>query len=96
MTKFTAIKSVDGVRTGPGVFPQAVQVTLHIRPTGEGGWRYKKEFEAEGLELNFVSGSQYLEAYLGPQEELALWVKPHVEAWAHGVRVLVKISRRQP
>ena len=33
-------------------------------------------------------------AYLGPQEELEAWVKPQVEAWSHGVRVLGKITRR--
>ena len=31
--------------------------------------------------------------YPGSQEELAVWVKPLVEAWDHGVRVLGKISR---
>ena len=36
----------------------------------------RREFAAEGLELNFVSGIRYLGAYLGPQEELAAWVKP--------------------
>ena len=46
----------------------------------------------EGLTLNFVSGSRYLGAYLGPQKELEAWVKPQVEAWAHGVRFLAKIS----
>ena len=50
----------------------------------------------EGLVLNFVVGSRYLGAYLGPQEELDAWVKPQVEAWAHGVRVLGKISLRHP
>ena len=34
--------------------------------------------------------------YIGPQEELVAWVKPQVEAWAHGVRVLGKIARRHP
>ena len=48
------------------------------------------------LALNFVSGSRYLGAYLGPQEELEAWVKLQVEAWAHGVRILGKISRRHP
>ena len=38
--------------------------------------------------LNFVTGSRYLEAYLGPQAELEEWVKLQVEAWAHGVRAL--------
>ena len=52
--------------------------------------------EEEGLALNLVSGSRYLGYYLGPQEELAAWVKPKVEAWAHWVRVLGKISRRHP
>ena len=30
----------------------------------------RREFMAEGLVLNFVSGSVYLRDYLGPQEEL--------------------------
>ena len=56
----------------------------------------KREFAAEGLTLNFVSVSRYLGAYLGPQAELEAWVKPQVEAWDHGVKVLAKITRRQP
>ena len=52
----------------------------------------KREFAKEGLVLNFVSGSIYLGAYLGPHAELEVWVKPQMEAWAHGVRVLAKIS----
>ena len=54
----------------------------------------KKELSVEGLALNFVSGCRYLGAYLGPQQELEAWIKPQVEAWSHGVRVLGKISRR--
>ena len=42
--------------------------------------------------MNFVSGSRYLGDYLGPQEELEAWIKPKVEASAHRVRVLGKIS----
>ena len=57
---------------------------------------YKREFAAEGINLNSVSGSRYLGAYLGPQAELEAWVKPQVEAWAHVVKVLAKISRRHP
>ena len=52
----------------------------------------RREFVAEGLELNFVNGSRYLGAYLGSQEALVVWVKSQVEAWAQGVRVLGKIS----
>ena len=55
-----------------------------------------QEFAVEGLTLNFISGSRYLRAYLGPQSDLEAWVKPQVEAWAHRVRVLAKISRRHP
>ena len=47
----------------------------------------KRDFAAEGLELNVVSGSRYLGAYLGPQEELEALLKPQVKAWDHGVRV---------
>ena len=36
----------------------------------------KREFAAEGLILNFFSGSQYLGAYLGAQDQLEAWVKP--------------------
>ena len=56
----------------------------------------KREFLVEGVVLNFVSGSQYLGAYLGPQEELAAWVKPQVEEWNHRVKVLRKITKRYP
>ena len=56
----------------------------------------KREFAAEGLTLDFVSGSRYLGAYLGLQAELEAWVKPQVEAWAHRVKVLAKIARRHP
>ena len=55
-----------------------------------------KEFAAEGLVLKFVSGSRYLGAYLVTQEEFEVWVKPQVEAWAHGVRVLYEIYRKHP
>ena len=40
----------------------------------------KREFAIEGLTLNFVSGSRYLAAYLGPQDQLEALVKPKVEA----------------
>ena len=50
----------------------------------------------EGLTLNFVIGSAYLGAYLCPRDQLEAWVKPQVEAWAHGVIVLGKIARRHP
>ena len=52
----------------------------------------KQEFAKEGPCLNFVSGSRYLMAYLGPQEQLEVWIKLQVEAWAHGVRVLGQIA----
>ena len=39
----------------------------------------KRDFEIEGLTLNFVSGSRYLGAYLGPRDQLEAWVKTQVE-----------------
>ena len=56
----------------------------------------KREFAKEGLVLNFISCSRYLGAYLVPQAELEAWVKPQVDAWYHGVKVLAKIARRHP
>ena len=52
-----------------------------------------QEFDQVGLNLNCVGGSRYLGDYLGPREELEAWVRPKVEAWAHGVRTLAKISK---
>ena len=46
--------------------------------------------------MKFVSGSLYLGAYLGLQEEIEVWVKPQVEAWDDRVRILGKISSRHP
>ena len=40
----------------------------------------KRELDVEGLTLNLVSGSRYLEAYLGPRYQLEAKVKPQVEA----------------
>ena len=48
----------------------------------------RREFVAEGLVLNFLSGSRYIGDYLCPQEGLEARIKPQVEAWAHKVRVL--------
>ena len=56
----------------------------------------KREFAKEGLDLNFVSGSRYLGAYLGLQDQLEEWVKPQVEKRAHGVIILGNISQRHP
>ena len=76
------------MKRGPdwGYFPQpAKSLFISDNPGQEDA--AKKEFVKEGLCLNFVSGSQYFRAYLGPQNELEVWVKHQVEAWAHGVRV---------
>ena len=49
-----------------------------------------------GLHLNGVDGRQYLGAYLGPREQLEGWVRPKVEAWAHGFFTLDKIAKWYP
>ena len=38
--------------------------------------------------MKFISGSQYLGAYLGLRDQLEAWVKAQVEAWANRVRAL--------
>ena len=68
-----------------GYFPEPTK-SLFISDTPGQEAAAKREFAAEGSTLNFVSGSRYLGAYLGPQVELEAWVKPQVEAWSHGVR----------
>ena len=40
----------------------------------------KREFAADGLDLNFFCDSWYLGAYLGLWEELETWLIPKVEA----------------
>ena len=70
--------------TDRGYIPEPDK-SLFISDTPEQEEAAKQEFSVERLTLNFVSGSRYLGAYLGPQEELEAWVKPQVEAWAHGL-----------
>ena len=85
------------MKRGPdqGYFPELAK-SLFILDTPGQEAAAKREFVAKGLTLNFVSGSRYLGAYLGPQAELVVWVKPQVDAWAHGVKVLAKIARQHP
>ena len=88
-------KAVDGEGARLGVYPDLVK-SLFISDTQGQEEAARQKFAAEGLALNFISGSRYLGAYLGPQKELEVWVKPQLEAWDHGVRVLGKIARRHP
>ena len=81
--------------TDRGYFPDPDK-SLFISYTPGQEEAAKSEFAVEGITLNFVSGSRYLGAFLGPQKALEAWVKPQVETWSHGVRVLAKISRRHP
>ena len=76
------------MKRGPeqGYFPEPDK-SLFISDTPGQEEAEKMGFSFEGLTLNFVSGSRYIGAYLGLQEKLEVWVKPLVEAWAHGVRV---------
>ena len=74
-----------------GYFPEPHK-SLFILDTPSQDEAAKREFAAEGIVLNFVSGSWYLGAYLGPQEELEARVKSQMEAWAQGVGVLGQIS----
>ena len=65
------------MKRGPdqGYIPELAK-SLFILDTPEQEAGSKRAFAAEGLTLNFVSGSRYLGAYLGPQAELEVWVKP--------------------
>ena len=78
-----------------GYFPDMAK-SLFISYTPKQEEAANQEFAVEGLTLNFGSVSRYLGAYLCPQAELEAWVKPQVEAWAHGVRILAKIAQRHP
>ena len=55
-----------------GYFPEPVK-SLFISETLGKEESERREFAAEGIFLNFVSGSPYLGAYLGPAVELTLW-----------------------
>ena len=69
MTKRTSIKAVDEEGPDLGYFPKPTKpLFISDNPGQESG--SKREFAAEGLTLNFVSGSRYLGAYLGPHKEL--------------------------
>ena len=59
------------MKRGPdqGYFPEPAK-SLFISDTPGKEEAARREFAVEGLDLNFVSASRYLGAYLGPQEEL--------------------------
>ena len=78
-----------------GYFPKPAKY-LFISNTPGQEEAAKREFSVEGLTLNFVSVNWYLGAYLGPLKELEAWVKPQVEAWAHGITFLGKIAQQRP
>ena len=67
------------MKRGPdwGYFPEPAKSLFVLDTLGQEE-AAKWEFAKEGLDLNFVSGSRYLGAYLGPQTELEAWVKPQV------------------
>ena len=64
------------MRRGPdqGYLPDPAK-SLFISDTPGQEAAARREFAAEVLNLNFVSGSCYLGAYLGPQAQLEVWVK---------------------
>ena len=69
--------------TDRGYFPESTK-SLFISDTPGKETAAKREFAAEGITLNFVSGSRYFGA---------AWLKLQAEAWPQGVQVLAKISR---
>ena len=76
------------MKRGPdqGYFPEPAK-SIFISDTPGQEEAAKREFLIEGLTLNFISGSWYLGAYLGPRDQLEACLKPQVEALAHRVRV---------
>ena len=58
-----------------GYFPNPAK-SLFILDTPGQEEVARREFVVEGLELKFFCGSRYLGAYLGPQEDLEVWLKP--------------------
>ena len=73
------LKLLMKMRPERGYLPKLVKSLFFLDTPGQGE-AAKQDFAIEGLTLNFVSGSRYLGVYLGPQEELEMWVKPQVEA----------------
>ena len=69
------------MKRGPdqGYFPEPAK-SLFISDNPRQEEVAKRKFVIEGLTLNFVSGSRYLGAYLGPRDKLEAWVKPQMEA----------------
>ena len=85
------------MKRGPdrGYFPERAKSLLIVDTPGQEE-AAKRKFAKEGLFLNFISGSRYLGAYLGPQAELEAWVNPQVEAWDHRIKVLAEILLTLP
>ena len=76
-------------------FPKLAKL-LFIGDNPEDKEAVRRNFEQAGSNINYVDGSRYLRANLGPREELEEWVQPKVEAWDHGVRTIAKIANQYP
>ena len=78
-----------------GHFPEPAR-SISIADNPEDKEARNREFDQARLHLNCLDVSRYLGAFMEPREEMEEWMRPKVEAWAHGVRTLGQIAKRYP
>ena len=81
--------------TDRGYLPKRAR-SLFIPDKPEEKEEAKRDFEQTGLNINNVDSIRYLGAYSGTRGLLEEWVRPKVEAWAHGDHILSEIEKRYP
>eukprot|EP00957_Ditylum_brightwellii_P166656 12687061-Ditylum_brightwellii.AAC.1 len=76
-----------------GYFPKPEKL-IHICDNPADLEATRVVFAAEDLKLKYHGGYRYVGGFVGSKEEELAWVKPQVEAWAEGVRILAGFAHK--
>eukprot|EP00957_Ditylum_brightwellii_P138149 10531197-Ditylum_brightwellii.AAC.2 len=77
------------VKHGPnfGYFPEPEKI-IHVCNNAEEVEQAREAFKARGLTVILHDRYRYVGGYIRDREREVEWVKPNIEAWVEGVKVL--------
>ena len=69
--------------------------TKSILVVAKGNLPQAKEY-FQDMEIHLVTGSRYLDGFVGEREAEASWMNENVDGWAEFVRTLAGVARKHP